>query len=183
MFQTFQIWFLLENTHFRHLYAYNPPSPFHFCVYLCYKIVFCLSVWVCVLGGCCLHAPTPLHRTDRIESSQTGLEFKWFHTRCYWMSTKTFKTLVSHHPQPPHLPHFPTTSKIINSVTHFALGLYINHILNTMPAEPGALIKHMRTQICTFCQSGGGFFTEIRDHVSQFSWKHHRCKSRMTKLK
>lgn len=111
MFQTFQIWFLLENTHFRHLYSYNPPSPFHFCVYLCYKIVFCLSVWVCVLGGCCLHAPTPLHRTDRIESSQTGLEFKWFHTRCYWMSTKTFKTLVSHHPQPPHLPHFPTTVK------------------------------------------------------------------------
>lgn len=29
-----------------------------------------------------------------------------------------------------------------------------------MPAEPGALIKYMRTQICTFCQSGGGFPTE-----------------------
>lgn len=36
-----------------------------------------------------------------------------------------------------------------------------------MPAEPGALIKYMRTQICTFCQSGGGFPTETRGWVSQ----------------
>lgn len=36
-----------------------------------------------------------------------------------------------------------------------------------MPAEPGALISYMRTQICTFCQSGGGFPTETRDWVSQ----------------
>lgn len=26
-----------------------------------------------------------------------------------------------------------------------------------MPAKPGALIKYMRTQICTFRQSEGGF--------------------------
>lgn len=26
-----------------------------------------------------------------------------------------------------------------------------------MPAKPGALIKYMRTQICTFCQLEGGF--------------------------
>ena len=39
--------------------------------------------------------------------------------------------------------------------------------LNMMPAEPGALIKYMRTQICTFCQSGGGFPTETRGWVSQ----------------
>ena len=36
-----------------------------------------------------------------------------------------------------------------------------------MPADPGALIKYMRTQICTFCQSGGGFPTEKRAWVSQ----------------
>lgn len=36
-----------------------------------------------------------------------------------------------------------------------------------MPAEPGALIKYTRTQICTFCQSGGGFPTETRGWVSQ----------------
>lgn len=42
-----------------------------------------------------------------------------------------------------------------------------NNTLNMMPAEPGALIKHMRTQICTFCQSGGGFPTETRGWVSQ----------------
>lgn len=36
-----------------------------------------------------------------------------------------------------------------------------------MPAEPGALIKYMRTQIYTFCQSGGGFPTETRGWVSQ----------------
>lgn len=36
-----------------------------------------------------------------------------------------------------------------------------------MPAEPGALISYMRTQICTFCQSGGGLPTETRDWVSQ----------------
>lgn len=36
-----------------------------------------------------------------------------------------------------------------------------------LPAEPGALIKYMRTQICTFCQSGGGFPTETRGWVSQ----------------
>lgn len=41
------------------------------------------------------------------------------------------------------------------------------NILNMMPAEPGALISYMRTQICTFCQSGGGFPTETRDWVSQ----------------
>lgn len=57
----------------------------------------------------------------------------------------------------------------IISVSHPALGLYINHILNTMPADTGALIKHMRTQICTFCQSGGGFPAEMRNQVSQFS--------------
>lgn len=34
-----------------------------------------------------------------------------------------------------------------------------------MPAEPGALIKHVRTQI--FWQSGGGFPTETRGWVSQ----------------
>lgn len=39
--------------------------------------------------------------------------------------------------------------------------------LNMMPAEPGALIKYTRTQICTFCQSGGGFPTETRGWVSQ----------------
>lgn len=39
--------------------------------------------------------------------------------------------------------------------------------LNMMPAEPGALIKYMRTQIRTFCQSGGGFPTETRGWVSQ----------------
>lgn len=36
-----------------------------------------------------------------------------------------------------------------------------------MPAEPGALIKYTRTQICTFWQSGGGFPTETRGWVSQ----------------
>lgn len=41
------------------------------------------------------------------------------------------------------------------------------NILNMMPAEPGALIKYTRTQICTFCQSGGGFPTETRRWVSQ----------------
>lgn len=41
------------------------------------------------------------------------------------------------------------------------------NILNMMPAEPGALISYKRTQICTFCQSGGGFPTETRDWVSQ----------------
>lgn len=41
------------------------------------------------------------------------------------------------------------------------------NILNMMPAEPGALIKYTRTQICTFCQSGGGFPTETRGWVSQ----------------
>lgn len=41
------------------------------------------------------------------------------------------------------------------------------NILDMMPAEPGALISYMRTQICTFCQSGGGFPTETRDWVSQ----------------
>lgn len=41
------------------------------------------------------------------------------------------------------------------------------NILNMMPAEPGALIKYMRTQMCTFCQSGGGFPTETRGWVSQ----------------
>lgn len=42
-----------------------------------------------------------------------------------------------------------------------------NNTLNMMPAEPGALIKYTRTQICTFCQSGGGFPTETRGWVSQ----------------
>lgn len=82
---------------------------------------------------------------------------------------------------PPARPFYLQQPGII-SVSHPALGLYINHILNTMPAEPGALIKHMRTQICTFCQSVGGFPTEMRNQVSQFSWKHHRCKWRMTKI-
>lgn len=36
-----------------------------------------------------------------------------------------------------------------------------------MPAKPGALIRYMRTQICTFCQSGGGFPTETGGWVSQ----------------
>ncbi len=36
-----------------------------------------------------------------------------------------------------------------------------------MPAKPGALIKYMRTQICTFCQSGRGSPTETRGWVSQ----------------
>lgn len=45
-----------------------------------------------------------------------------------------------------------------------------------MPAEPGALISYTRTQICTFCQSGGGFPTEKRGWVSQnlhlkYKWK------------
>lgn len=52
-------------------------------------------------------------------------------------------------PPTPIAPFSYDSPKKINSVTHLALGLYINHILNTMPAEPGALIKHMRTQICT----------------------------------
>lgn len=64
-------------------------------------------------------------------------------------------------------------SQKTNSVTHPALGFYIyeekkkHNTLNTMPAEPGALIKYTRTQICTFCQSGGGFPTETRGWVSQ----------------
>lgn len=36
-----------------------------------------------------------------------------------------------------------------------------------MPAEPGALIKYVRTQICTSCQSGGGFPAETWGGVSQ----------------
>lgn len=36
-----------------------------------------------------------------------------------------------------------------------------------MPAEPGALIKYTRTQICTVCQSGGGLPTETSGWVSQ----------------
>lgn len=47
-----------------------------------------------------------------------------------------------------------------------------------MPAEPGALIKYMRTQICTFCQSGGGFPTEMRGQASQII-KHHRRRTWM----
>lgn len=42
-----------------------------------------------------------------------------------------------------------------------------NNILNMMPAEPGALIKYMRTQICTFFQSGGGYPAETMGWVSQ----------------
>lgn len=42
-----------------------------------------------------------------------------------------------------------------------------NITLNMMPAEPGALIKYMRTQVCTFCQSGGGFPAGTRGWVSQ----------------
>lgn len=83
------------------------------CLPMLQSCILFFYVSVCVGGrGCCLHAPTPLHRTDRIESSQTGLEFKWFHTRCYWMSTKRFKTLVLR--RPPHgptPPRFPTTVK------------------------------------------------------------------------
>lgn len=45
--------------------------------------------------------------------------------------------------------------------------LHLQGKKNMMPAEPGALIKYMRTQICTFCQSGGGFPTETRGWVSQ----------------
>lgn len=36
-------------------------------------------------------------------------------------------------------------------------------ILNVMPAEPGALLKHENTNlICTFCQSGGGIPARTR---------------------
>lgn len=81
---------------------------------------------------------------------------------------------------------FSYDSQKTNSVTHLALGFYRykekkNITLNMMPAEPGALIKYMRTQICTFCQSGGGFPTETRGWVSQnlnlkykkMKWKPH----------
>lgn len=96
------------------------------------------------------------------QSSLTVLSVEWFHTRCYWMSTKRFKILVlvstntaCYYHTPLFFTPFSYESQKTNSVTHLALGFYIYNwkkkinTLNMMPAEPGALIKYMRTQICT----------------------------------
>lgn len=79
--------------------------------------------------------------------------------------TLDFSLSMSHTHTPTHTPLFwPLHPFFFTPVkkTLFTLHLvfYIhdnenNDVLNTMPAEPGALIKSMTTQICTFCQSGG----------------------------
>lgn len=116
--------FRLCSRHFRSVFAWKysflaplclqPAVPISFffvftCATELYSVCLCECVCVCTWGvGAISNTPTPLRHTDGIESSQTGLGFKWFHARCYWMSTKTFKTLVLR-PPPPQSPHFPTT--------------------------------------------------------------------------
>lgn len=111
----------------------------------------------------------------------TVLSVEWFHICCYWMSTKRLWFRVSMtqlqyiitmtHPCffPPYTFFCPTTVKrpTASLTLHLVFTYTRNDILKMMPAEPGALIKYMRTQICTFWQSGGGFPTETRGWVSQ----------------
>lgn len=69
------------------------------------------------------------------------------------------------------LRYFSCDSQKTKSITHLALGFYTYRKKTIfwimMPAEPGALIKYTKTQICTFCQSGGDFPTETMDWVFQ----------------
>lgn len=66
------------------------------------------------------------------QSSLTVLSVEWFHTRCYWMSTKRFKILVlvstntaCYYHTPLFFTPFSYESQKTNSVTHLALGFYI----------------------------------------------------------
>lgn len=66
------------------------------------------------------------------QSSLTVLSVEWFHTRCYWMSTKRFKILVlmstntvCNYHTPLFFHTFFLRESKTNSVTHLALGFYI----------------------------------------------------------
>lgn len=84
----------------------------------------------------------------------------------FWLSVSSTQIQYNNTTTPSFSPYpFSFDSQKPNSVTHLELGFYLtrrkkNSTLNMMPAEPGALINYTRTQICTFCQSGGGFPTE-----------------------
>lgn len=92
------------------------------------------------------------------EILESGLECPWH----------KYSILLPHTPVFPHLffslqqSEKPTVLLTLHLVfTHTRKKkTHTHNTLNMMPAEPGALIKYMRTQICTFCQSGGGFPTE-----------------------